>query len=89
MGEKISAISVSVPPAFGPEEGDRANNVGPPVGVQGAREIFLASGPAFRAGARPPVFDNVDVYPVLARLIGVRPEPNDGDLKELGPALVR
>jgi hypothetical protein len=31
--------------------GDRADNVGPPVGVQGAREIFLASGPAPSAAA--------------------------------------
>jgi hypothetical protein len=47
-------ISVSVPPAFGPEEGDRADNVGPPVGVQGAREILLASGPtpSVREGER-------------------------------------
>jgi len=53
------------------------------------RAVFLASGPAFRKGARPPVFDNVDVYPVLARVLGVRPEPNDGDLRELGSALAR
>ncbi|RAK51054.1 ectonucleotide pyrophosphatase/phosphodiesterase [Phenylobacterium deserti] len=51
------------------------------------RALFLAKGPGFRRGARPPVFDNVDVYPVLARLAGVRPEPNDGDLRELGPTL--
>ena len=50
--------------------------------------IFIAHGPAFRAGARPPAFDNVDVYPLLARLLGVRPAANDGDLDELGPTLV-
>lgn len=51
--------------------------------------VFLAAGPSFRRGAVTPVFDNVDVYPLLARLLGVRPMPHDGDLRELGPALVR
>ncbi|MDB5452868.1 MAG: type phosphodiesterase/nucleotide pyrophosphatase family protein [Caulobacteraceae bacterium] len=51
--------------------------------------IFVASGPAFRRGVTAPTFDNVDVYPLLARLLGVRPAPNDGDLRELGPALAR
>ncbi len=49
--------------------------------------IFVANGPAFRAGRRLATFDNVDVYPLLARLVGVRPAPNDGDLRELGPVL--
>jgi hypothetical protein len=34
-----------------------------------------------------PPFDNVDVYPLLARLLGIRPEPNDGDIAPLLPAL--
>jgi predicted AlkP superfamily pyrophosphatase or phosphodiesterase len=49
--------------------------------------VFIGHGPAFRRGARPRVFDNVDVYPLLARLLGVREAPNDGDLDELGAAL--
>ena len=51
------------------------------------RALFIARGPAFRAGARLPVFDNVDVYPLLAKLIGVPPLPNDGTLAPLQPAL--
>lgn len=51
--------------------------------------LFVASGPAFRRGATVRSFDNVDVYPLMARLLGVRPEPNDGDLRELGAALAR
>ncbi|WP_293907978.1 ectonucleotide pyrophosphatase/phosphodiesterase [Phenylobacterium sp.] len=49
--------------------------------------IFVASGPAFRAGVRLKTFDNVDVYPLLARLVGVAPEPNDGKFADLAPAL--
>ena len=49
--------------------------------------VFLAEGPAFRRGVRLPTFDNVDVYPLLARLIGVAPQPNDGRLADVRPAL--
>jgi len=49
--------------------------------------VFLASGPSFRRKVRTPVFDNVDIYPLLARLLDLRPEPNDGDLEALGTVL--
>ncbi|KRB06636.1 ectonucleotide pyrophosphatase/phosphodiesterase [Lysobacter sp. Root690] len=51
------------------------------------RAIFVARGPAFKRGATIPAFDNVDVYPLLARLIGIRPARNDGDIAPLLPAL--
>ncbi len=53
------------------------------------RAIFLAQGPAFRSGARIPAFDNVDVYPLLAHLLGITPAPNDGDATTLEPLLAR
>lgn len=49
--------------------------------------IFVASGPAFRKGIALRRFEIVDVYPLLARLIGVAPQPNEGRLRRLGPAL--
>lgn len=51
--------------------------------------IFIAHGPAFRSGLRLKTFDNVDVYPLLARLIGVPPRRGDGDLRHVRPALAR
>jgi predicted AlkP superfamily pyrophosphatase or phosphodiesterase len=36
--------------------------------------LFIAHGPAFRA-AHLPAFDNVDVYPLLRRLLGLPPRP--------------
>ncbi|WP_119717578.1 alkaline phosphatase family protein [Cognatilysobacter tabacisoli] len=51
------------------------------------RAVFIAHGPAFRRGVTLPAFDNVDVYPLLARLVGVAPVPNDGDPRTLAPAL--
>jgi predicted AlkP superfamily pyrophosphatase or phosphodiesterase len=50
---------------------------------------FIANGPAFRAGTRLTTFDNVDVYPLLAKLVGVTPQPNDGNLADLAPALAK
>ena len=43
------------------------------------RALFVARGPAFRRGVVLPAFDNVDVYPLLARLVGIAPAENDGD----------
>ncbi|MEC3911153.1 ectonucleotide pyrophosphatase/phosphodiesterase [Sphingobium sp. CR2-8] len=42
--------------------------------------LFIANGPAFAKGAKAPTgFANVDVYPLLARLIGVTARSSDGD----------
>jgi predicted AlkP superfamily pyrophosphatase or phosphodiesterase len=51
------------------------------------RASFIARGPAFRQGVEIPAFDNVDVYLLLARLLGITPAPNDGDITPLLPAL--
>ena len=51
------------------------------------RALFIAHGPAFRPGAVLPPIDNVDVYPLLARLVGVPAAPHDGDAQALLPAL--
>jgi predicted AlkP superfamily pyrophosphatase or phosphodiesterase len=49
--------------------------------------VFLAHGPAFAHGVVLPAFDNVDVYPLLTTVLGVKPEPNDGRLEEVKAAL--
>jgi predicted AlkP superfamily pyrophosphatase or phosphodiesterase len=51
------------------------------------RALFVANGPAFVCGAVLKPFPNVDVYPMLAHLLHIRPLPNDGDLAPLRPAL--
>ncbi|MEP6939738.1 MAG: ectonucleotide pyrophosphatase/phosphodiesterase [Rudaea sp.] len=45
------------------------------------RALFIAHGPAFRHGLVVPEFDNVNVYALLARVLGITPAPNDGDIK--------
>jgi predicted AlkP superfamily pyrophosphatase or phosphodiesterase len=51
--------------------------------------IFVAHGPDIRPGAVLAPFDNVSVYPLLAKLLGVAPAENDGDLRLLADALTR
>ncbi|MFC4820340.1 ectonucleotide pyrophosphatase/phosphodiesterase [Dokdonella ginsengisoli] len=51
------------------------------------RALFIAHGPAFKRGLVVPEFDNVDVYPLLARLLGIAPQPNDGDIAAVAPML--
>ena len=43
------------------------------------RATFIAAGPDFRRGVRIGAFDNLDVYPLLARILGVAPRANEGD----------
>ena len=51
------------------------------------RAVFVANGPAFVPGATLPVFDNVDGYALLARLLGVAAKQNDGSADTFVPAL--
>ena len=53
----------------------------------GMRALFVAHGPAFRSGVVVPAFDGVDVYPLLAHLLGIRPAANDGDFAAVAPTL--
>lgn len=41
--------------------------------------LFVAHGPGFRRHAVVPSFPNIDVYPLMAHLLGIRPQPDDGD----------
>ncbi len=51
------------------------------------RAAFIAHGPAFRKGMVIPAFDNVDVYPLMTRLLDIPARANDGDIAPLLPAL--
>ncbi len=51
------------------------------------RSPFIAHGPAFRQGLVIPPIDNVDVYPLLARVLGIAPGANDGDAAHTAAAL--
>ncbi|MFA0922147.1 alkaline phosphatase family protein [Xanthomonas fragariae] len=51
------------------------------------RAVFLAQGPDLAQGKMLPGFDNVDVYALMTRLLGIPAAPNDGNPATLLPAL--
>jgi len=73
------------PPADRPFEGGGAHGYDPANHEMDA--LFVANGPAFTRGSTLPAFDNVDVYPLVAGLIGVTPRPSDGSANVFAPAL--
>jgi alkaline phosphatase D len=58
-----------------------------PYAMEAMRGVFYAAGPNIRAGARVAPFDNVHLYPLLARILGLETGPVDGDLRVLQPIL--
>lgn len=40
--------------------------------------LFIAAGPQFRQGVTVPAFENVHLYEMMARVLGLTPAPNDG-----------
>ena len=49
--------------------------------------LFIANGPAFKEHILLPAFDNVDVYPLLMKLIDVPALPSDGNITSTAAAL--
>ncbi len=47
------------------------------------RAIFYAVGPDIQPGAKVPPFENVDVYPFIAKILGLEIGPIDGNLEPL------
>ena len=41
--------------------------------------IFYAAGPSFKGHKELPAMPNVNLYLIIARLLGIQPAPNDGD----------
>lgn len=44
------------------------------------RGFFIGRGPAFRMGYKAEGFDNIHLYPLICKLLGVTPRPNNGTL---------
>lgn len=42
--------------------------------------IFYAVGPAFKTGYVQPTFYNIDIYPLIAEILDIKPAPVDGSL---------
>jgi hypothetical protein len=88
-------IRVNAPPAPG-VAGDAMHPSGPPAGMHGydpahmaeMKAIFFAAGPDIRVGEKVAPFENVNLYPFVARILGLdishlKTGAVDGDLKVL------
>ncbi len=51
--------------------------------------IFYAAGPAFKKNYHQPIFINVDIYPLIARILKMKPAKNDGKLDEVKGMLAK
>jgi alkaline phosphatase D len=51
------------------------------------KAIFFASGPDIRPGVQLKPFENVNIYPFIAEILGLKPPAVDGTLEVLRPAL--
>jgi predicted AlkP superfamily pyrophosphatase or phosphodiesterase len=54
---------------------------------QTMRAIFYAIGPDIRPNTTVPAFENVNIYPLIAKILGLDTTPTDGDIKVLAPIL--
>ena len=53
------------------------------------RAIFIGHGAAFRKGKVVAPFENVQVYNIMTRILGLRPAPNDGNFRAARAVLRR
>lgn len=48
--------------------------------IQSMQATFIAHGSAFKKGFVAEPFENVEVYNIMCKILGVKPAKNDGDL---------
>jgi alkaline phosphatase D len=82
------AIRAHAPP---PDHEDKAPTVGnhgfDPFMMPDMKAVFYAEGPDIRAGVKLKSFENVNVYPLLVKLLGLDSPPVDGSLGVLAGVL--
>lgn len=54
----------------------------PPIKSQ-SYSVFFAHGPAFQKGLEVSPFNTVDLYPLMCKLLGIEPKPNNGSLENV------
>lgn len=65
------------PRTFNPKAGAGTHGYDP-YKVRDMSASFFAWGPAFKSHMKIPPFKNVEVYDVMTKILGIRPQPNDG-----------
>lgn len=72
----ILSLVVSTSTVISVTEGDHGYNNSLP----DMHPFFMAMGPAFRVNHTVETFKNVDVYPLICKILGIEPAPNNGSM---------
>jgi predicted AlkP superfamily pyrophosphatase or phosphodiesterase len=84
------AIRAQAPP---PDREDRAPTAGnhgfDPFTMPEMKAVFYAEGPDIRRNVKLKSFENVNVYPLIVKILGLDSQPVDGSLNVLGGILVQ
>lgn len=51
--------------------------------------IFMAHGPAFKKNFKTKPFNNVDIYPLMCSILGIKPAVNNGTIRNVEAMLVQ
>jgi predicted AlkP superfamily pyrophosphatase or phosphodiesterase len=51
--------------------------------------LFIGSGPDFKKGLVVPPFPNLDIYPMITHLLGIKGEKGDGNFQDVRAILNR
>lgn len=78
------ALSFGDPPNTDPGQHGYDSQIVPEI-----KAIFYAAGPDIRAGVTVKPFENVNVYPLIAKILGLRTGAIDGKLRVLRPILAK
>lgn len=80
-----SSWSVGIKPEYGGNSGahgyDNSNT--------DMHTIFYAEGPDFKNGYTQEAFENVDIYPLIAQILGLKPAVTDGSLEHVAGMLMK
>jgi predicted AlkP superfamily pyrophosphatase or phosphodiesterase len=76
-------IEARVPNTGGIRKPPRGGHGYDPRQMPSMKAIFFAAGPDIRAGVAVASFENVDLYPLIVRILGLNSGPIDGDLGPL------
>lgn len=72
----ILSLVVSTSTVISVTEGDHGYNNSLP----DMHPFFMAMGPAFKVNHTVETFKNVDVYPLICKILGIEPAPNNGSM---------
>jgi alkaline phosphatase D len=82
------AIRAHAPTADGEDRAPTVGNHGfDPYAMPNMKAVFYAEGPDIRAGVKLKSFENVNVFPLLVKILGLDAPPVDGSLGVLSGVL--